>query len=921
MAPLTTQRDVVVDGPEAPLLAPHRGGRFGGVLIRRVRCAAAAASCLLAGTIVHGRAAAQAPVITSVEVTSYTTGSTSTIAQPQTRIPALTIRGHNFFQFPVGPLIVVSRPGGNSDSFIGQTNINGSDADGDWVIVRNVDLSKFGPGSFDVSLRRHSSEPAVTVPDAINLLRQGPERLESRGAWGGPINEMKIAGDRMYLAVGRRLVILDRTDETNLVELGAIDLLGPVVDIEVLGSYVLAAVLSAQHGLCVVDVSNPAAPRLAWSTDIREASDVEVHGNMAYVVGLFPKPFPAYRIGVFNMASPEDPEPLETLWNGQDVGVRHIEIDGDRLYADRPDSNNRTRASIYNLAADPLNPPLLGMTGEFTATQRVSGGRLVVTDSSEGSSAPFRAALVIDASIPSLPLVETLVQENAPPGVTWNGWVAAAAAPGLLFVCERKPTPGPQFPAGGLRIYDTATTPSSPTLLSTFRTHGSVYGVEVIGQRAYVFDAGEGLIVLDISNPANPVRIGGYHSPAAPHAMTQSGDLLLVSDEWNGFTVLDVADPARPRVVGVYQTPGAEGQGHWGIAHRDGVVYLAAGYGGVDVVDISDPTAPVRIGGYPVPPNHTVRAVELDGDILRIAVKGGPCPLDPNAALHAVYLDATNPAQLTPIVSVQVACTGEPTRIQTVANVTRMSGHPTLDLSNLITIDNTDPHAPVPLATGDLVFDCVVAGDVMYVGSWLSQLGGQQSADPAIQTWDVSSPTAPVRTAEFNITAAAPWANDEYFTLAFSAGRLFAFSTLDAHLGGSPLQMFEPVPGALGLRLVAAANPQTIGSFGGCELLATPDRVYATYGDGFHAMDDRRLYFYMATGLAIIDRVVRCRSDVNDDAAVNSMDISTYLAMWLTSLTEGDLLADFNADGRVNSADVSAFVGQWHSDLTSGPCL
>ena len=57
--------------------------------------------------------------------------------------------------------------------------------------------------------------------------------------------------------------------------------------------------------------------------------------------------------------------------------------------------------------------------------------------------------------------------------------------------------------------------------------------------------------------------------------------------------------------------------------------------------------------------------------------------------------------------------------------------------------------------------------------------------------------------------------------------------------------------------------------------------------------------------------VTVCPADSNCDGALNSADISAFLALWLASISGGTLEADFNADGTVNSNDISAFLTAW----------
>jgi len=71
-----------------------------------------------------------------------------------------------------------------------------------------------------------------------------------------------------------------------------------------------------------------------------------------------------------------------------------------------------------------------------------------------------------------------------------------------------------------------------------------------------------------------------------------------------------------------------------------------------------------------------------------------------------------------------------------------------------------------------------------------------------------------------------------------------------------------------------------------------------------------------AVGTGIM--VLSLAADADGDGAVNSNDISAYLAAWLASVQSGTTNADFNNDNLVNSNDISAFLSAWLETVQSG---
>lgn len=62
-----------------------------------------------------------------------------------------------------------------------------------------------------------------------------------------------------------------------------------------------------------------------------------------------------------------------------------------------------------------------------------------------------------------------------------------------------------------------------------------------------------------------------------------------------------------------------------------------------------------------------------------------------------------------------------------------------------------------------------------------------------------------------------------------------------------------------------------------------------------------------------------CEADWNDDAAVNSLDLSAYLGVWFNDLAGGTTNSEFDSDPGITSSDVSAFVTAWFAAL-AGAC-
>ncbi|HYE03437.1 MAG TPA: vanadium-dependent haloperoxidase [Phycisphaerales bacterium] len=63
---------------------------------------------------------------------------------------------------------------------------------------------------------------------------------------------------------------------------------------------------------------------------------------------------------------------------------------------------------------------------------------------------------------------------------------------------------------------------------------------------------------------------------------------------------------------------------------------------------------------------------------------------------------------------------------------------------------------------------------------------------------------------------------------------------------------------------------------------------------------------------------ISCPADFNNNNAVNTSDISSFLSAWFTDLSTGTDEADFNASGATNTSDVTAFLSAWFAALAGG---
>ena len=144
----------------------------------------------------------------------------------------------------------------------------------------------------------------------------------------------------------------------------------------------------------------------------------------------------------------------------------------------------------------------------------------------------------------------------------------------------------------GLQIID-ITNPTSPTLKGDYYTNGGAIGVQVVGNYAYVADSYSGLQIIDISNPTSPTLNGNYDTGYA-WGVQVVGNYAYVADSCSGLQIIDITNPTSPTLKGNYDTSGYAN----GVQVVGNYAYVADSGSGLQIIDISNPTSPTLKGNY-----------------------------------------------------------------------------------------------------------------------------------------------------------------------------------------------------------------------------------------------------------------------------------------------------------------------------------
>ncbi len=692
--------------------------------------------------------------------------------------------------------------------------------------------------------------------------------LVPKGVWGGLVKTVfvdeAVNPDRVYIGSGRRLVLLNVTDNgaggVDIVEIGSIDLGSVVEDIKVRGNYAYVATKGKPSFFSIVNISNPTQPLLVFNsagTSFTRPRDVELFGNFAYV-----------QDGVdLRLVDIADPENAQVLGTAIQSIVEDVVIVGDRLYIVTSPKEIR----VY----DVTNPALTFLGSTPIPGADILGTAIAVEgDHAYATVAPNDPALldstvsVIDVLDPTNPTVES----------SFDGFHFAtdvAVSNGYAFIADWavSSAPVPWQRAGGIVVYDVGTNPAAPTIVGSYKPHGTVSGVEVVGTRAYVMDEGEGMVVLDVSNPATPTFLGNYHSPANLRQMDKQGDLLYLTDAWNGLTVLDVADPLNPTLVGVHQSPLSDGTGvdHWAISVNGTTAYMAAGYGGLELLDVSNPLQPVLAGAFRLddPSMLFSRGLGQSGNVISLGVA------TPSGAVM-LNLDTTAFQSIAQVGSLFLF--GTPLDIELFnPNLCHIAN----DLQHSV-IDNQNFNQPVQIGTGPgKAVGVGRIGNFVYIAD--------RDVDETVGgllIQDVSDPTNPVQVAR----------------VPAKRGRHVDVDASRAYFAGQdPNNQFRET-----LFAVDVSNPLTPSVL---DTVVVPE-ARVVHVDGGHVYVTGK-----TSGLAIFKKKIL--GDINCDGLVNLADYDQFnlcLAGPLQPAAPACLdsdAADCDADGDVDMHDFAMFSGMF----------
>jgi hypothetical protein len=448
--------------------------------------------------------------------------------------------------------------------------------------------------------------PDAGSPDAGNVPPPPIERAQA----GGDPGAIARAGDLVYVTVGPRLALWNVANAGAPVQLGESEPFdGVLTGVAVQGrhAFVTDRTGSLDGHLHIIDVSTPAAPktvatlRVAASGQHTEPLAVVVDGTRAFVADR------EHGVVVVDVSDPAHPALVRTIDSG---GVTGLQVVGTRLYTMAQSLfGNSFTIEVFDLGSAEL--------ARLGGTTLPTGNGLAITGNHVAVAVGTLGLQMSDLSDPAHPVPvpsQANIAARTVVGGATGAYVPAFDGLWKIDLSAHEPViSGPAtLPIGGsntgiavgdqltivtdrgrMVVIDVAAaTPATRSDVDVSLAAEAI-GVCTVGDRIFVAGGAGGLRTGRLRDLATAGR--GFPSGNIDFEdVVVDGNTAYVADWFFGLRVFDVSDPAEPKPIATLGTAGAPAA----IGYHDHKVYMgdSTGGGALRVIDVSDPSHPVEKG-------------------------------------------------------------------------------------------------------------------------------------------------------------------------------------------------------------------------------------------------------------------------------------------------------------------------------------
>ena len=266
-----------------------------------------------------------------------------------------------------------------------------------------------------------------------------------------------------------------------------------------------------EHGLVIMDVSNPSEPFELGRFNESRGSQIYVHSNLAYLIG-------NSKLRIIDVANPSSPNKISEFdASGSSIGGMYVDFTLFYL------SGSYGDFWIYNLS-NPLSPSQLGHI-------ELADSILDFCVSNNIAYITYRNGLkTIDVSNSSNPTelgqfgddyyYDCVVEGNITYVTGWPGYID------IIDVSDpSNPTKFSQFDEGGVSIL--------------------VDGIDFLNDTLYVFDLNGGLELIDVSDPSKPFKYAQFYIDENAYDLYIDFPNAYIICGEDGFLIVDISNPSN----------------------------------------------------------------------------------------------------------------------------------------------------------------------------------------------------------------------------------------------------------------------------------------------------------------------------------------------------------------------------------------
>jgi len=582
---------------------------------------------------------------------------------------------------------------------IGQTEVISS-------LITDIEIS----GSYAYVAESRRSDYSGGGLRVINI--SDPTQPHSIGFYDTPGDALNLAvsGNYAYIADNYQgLRVVDISNPSLPVEVTTVmpnTSAGSTTDVVIANQRAYVAE-SYDHGLHILDISDPTNPVTLGRYADRAVHGVAVAGNYAYLACTGT---PTGGLSVVNISNPATPQ--EISFYEAEVYSSWVQVQGNYVYLSTQEqigslSPRNAYVHIVNIA-NPAAPKQAGLfflpyeDSTFTSSRAYP---FALTANRVYFAAGMNGLRIMDVADPATPVTVGAYNIPTRPG-------AIAAAENYLYLADEHWTIyANNHDVGDLHIMDIAN-PTEPHTVGIYDTQGVMDSLAVSGQYILAgkysrfdgstYEASEGgMQILNMADPTHPVETGFYDSEQRTvNAIAWQGNYayLNAGDGGMGKThFVDIANPPTPHYAGEYV--GESGSVAYDINVSGDYAYLVKE--NLDIINIATPSTPTYIGNY-----------EVRNSLHSVAVSGKYAYTGDNRLL---IIDITNPANPTLTGSLSV---GNSSNL--IYDIVIADGYAYLAVqdSGLHVVNIADPQNPVEVARYTLpgtLNSVAVAGNTVYV--------------------------------------------------------------------------------------------------------------------------------------------------------------------------------------------------------------